>query len=198
MQTIAVGRAYEISRFGWPKHAFYVRVRIDDLGWCLPPVYQVNALRHLAVNYVHHATSKGKRWKFASDRYVVAPEGRKADTYFNAWMIWEHVCCSHPCFAGGGSCDAPPVFHANHSTGECALHAWMTRPGNRHLAWKQVRGPGRGIFRYYNDTFVIPSMDATWAWERLRKNRPLPVRLDALVQARAGGRRANRKACTIY
>jgi hypothetical protein len=38
MQTVSVGRAYEWALHVLGEHRFYVRARLDDSAWCVPPL----------------------------------------------------------------------------------------------------------------------------------------------------------------
>ena len=90
MQTLAVGRAYQWAKLHFPWEAsFYVRVRLDDVGWCLP-VGLPSASNWLLLNNVHmfhNMSTQQRSLLWVSDRFGVAP-ARAAPIYFGAWQIW--------------------------------------------------------------------------------------------------------------
>jgi hypothetical protein len=106
MQTLAAGRTYH-----WAKHHFlweakyYLRVRLDDIGWCLPTSLPSGNL-WLAFNNVHMFGSVSKRvLAWVSDRYGVA-SAEMAPLYFGAWQIWRAgVFCS----ASANACFEAPA-----------------------------------------------------------------------------------------
>ena len=201
MQTIAVGRAYEWAQHHWPAHQYYVRIRIDDLGWCLPEIHTLNnALTSnvIAVDYLYrrHTDDKHNYRIYPSDRYSIATYGKAADRLYTAWRVWEQVCCTHPCFAGIHNCTAQNVLVKTHSTGECALHEWLPQFG---IKYKEMKTPGKRIFRYYNYTTIVPTMDSITVWKSKRKqlNRPSPVDMTEHVKRRTKDRLKQRKTCTF-
>mmetsp|Transcript_24441 Transcript_24441/g.78865 ORF Transcript_24441/g.78865 Transcript_24441/m.78865 type:complete len:347 (-) Transcript_24441:79-1119(-) len=120
MQTLAVGRAYEWAAARFPPALAYVRARLDDVSWSIPPSDQPPAYsRHWIAYNNRYATQPPA----VSDRFAVVPAHLGA-VYFDAWRIWsDSVNCNHNCFAS--SSIQLSERRTTHPRGECALSAWL-------------------------------------------------------------------------
>lgn len=128
MQALSIGRAYEWSRHVLGDHRFYVRARLDDSGWCLPPLLTLPAGDAWLVvdGFDSHALAlDGSRVRMFSDRYALVP-ARLAPVYFEAWRIWLAVDCTHPCHAGHGRVGWGASL---------GMHAWAPQGSRRPYEW---------------------------------------------------------------
>ena len=171
MQTLSVGRAYEWARHVLGEHRFYVRARLDDSGWCVPPpAFLPRGEAWVVFDGVGEQLAlDGSRVRFFSDRYALVP-ATLASAYFEAWRIWSRVDCSHPCRAGYGhvgwgarldmrawaseGTKRPYKWSSWEMTGECAVTTWMESNSSiiPHLAGDLA---GNRLFKMRNATHVL-------------------------------------------
>ena len=167
MMALSNGRAFEWARHHFGEHQFYVRTRMDDAFWCLPPVASLPSGPFIVADGVGPVRAKdGTPVRVFSDRYAVLPASL-AHAYFDAWRIWSSLDCSHACYAGAGNTSwgaslamkawlppgvTPPYRWSPWShVGECAVTTWaeafVTTQG---VALFHANGAGNGIFRQHN------------------------------------------------
>ena len=159
MQTIAVGRAWEWARHAFPGESeFYIRARLDDIGWCLPAhLPHPKLTSFIAFNNVYNSTSKEGGHLAVSDRWAVVPAAI-ARFYFQAWRIWSKgVSCSHNCFAAQNA--AAVKSHpkrTTHARGECALSEWVAKFESRFRVYRVGKGnrAGNRLMRQLNSSHV--------------------------------------------
>jgi hypothetical protein len=118
MMMLGMGRVYEWATSLLPPVAFYVRARLDDMAYCVPPVkfhhdvpssFSRNFASSDVIVFNYYrllVNSKLKLMAFHySDRYALVPK-KLASAFFGVWDMWSNgVDCGHPCF--GGTHDAP-------------------------------------------------------------------------------------------
>ena len=197
MQTLSIGRVYELARHIFGSHRFYVRARLDDSSWCIPPVQTLprgDAWIVVDGFGAGRTAPDGTHVRVFSDRYALVP-ARLAHVYFEAWRIWSKVDCTHPCHAGHGSVgwgaslsmqawvpqgtERPYQWSPWSMVGECALTTWIETNMATHniTAYKAASGAGNGLFKMKNATHVLRGGNATAVedWLRLKTMTEPPV-----------------------
>ena len=178
MQALSIGRSYEWSLHAFGEHRFYVRARLDDSGWCLPPLTNLPAgdawfvVDGFTPSYSGLLAPDGSRVRMFSDRYALVP-AELAHAYFEAWRIWSVMDCTHPCHAGHGLVDwgarfsmrawvpqgtrQPYKWSPWSMVGECVLTTWLeTHMAARNLTpYRAGGGAGNALFRMRNATHVL-------------------------------------------
>ena len=173
MQTIAVGRAWEWARHAFPGESkFYIRARLDDVGWCLPAhlpdpkltsfIAFNNVFRSsFSFNNYYNSSKGGAGHLGVSDRWAVVP-AEIAQFYFEAWRIWsERVTCSHNCFAAQDAAAVKAHVKAHPkrnrpARGECPISEWVGKFEGRFRVYRVGRGnrAGNRLMRHLNSSHV--------------------------------------------
>jgi len=179
-QTLAVGRSFDWAQYHLPRLSggvepqFYVRARLDDVGWCLPEVTTLPRYSFVSLNNfkVNEEQASGLTSPLVSDRFAIMPAST-ATAYFGAWRVWEELNCTHPCWAGRGNSSWLRLECVLAPTGmnECVLNTWLTSssapvetarsspaPGPR---WLSTMGSGAGdtLIRQFNTSHVQLGFD---------------------------------------
>jgi len=160
-QTFAIGRAYDWARSSFPWEAkYYIRVRMDDLGWCVPSRVPIAHDQWVLYNTVYRV--KGTERTIYSDRFAIFPSF-VAYAYVMAWHIWTNgIECEHPCYASHEY--LPTAFRRG---------GVLDRGGETHAYLLSVRDAPYG-FRITNQSgnLIVSYEDAARIAHRYQNRRP--------------------------